>query len=180
MHRDAGQTRAQAIRSALREIRTPLIGSTITPIVVFLPLVAIAGVTGVFFRALALTVAIALLTSLALALTWTPTLSHYFIRRHGRGGSHHDEDPTAGFLGGVVRLYDRVIRFAIARPLALAGAGVVFIAGVLLLLSGAGDRSAAGDGRGRLHHRLHHAGGLVAPGNESSNFAGGRHSSLDP
>jgi multidrug efflux pump subunit AcrB len=80
MHRDKGQSRAEAIRSAIREIRVPLVGSTITPIVVFLPLISITGVTGVFFRALAVTVGVALLTSLALALTWTPTLSHYFIR----------------------------------------------------------------------------------------------------
>ena len=78
MHRDSGQSRAEAIRSAIREIRVPLVGSTITPIVVFLPLISITGVTGVFFRALAVTVGMALLTSLALALTWTPTLSHYF------------------------------------------------------------------------------------------------------
>ena len=50
----------------------PLVGSTITPIVVFLPLITITGVTGTFFRALAITVGTALLTSLALALTWTP------------------------------------------------------------------------------------------------------------
>src|SRR6476620_7953802 len=86
MHRDAGQTRAEAIRSALREIRGPLIGSTVTPIVVFLPLVSITGVTGTFFRALALTVGVALFTSLGLALTWTPTLSHYLIRRTRRVG----------------------------------------------------------------------------------------------
>ena len=85
-HRDAGENRGEAIRSALREIRTPLVGSTITPIVVFLPLISITGVTGVFFRALALTVGVALLTSLALALTWTPTLSHYFIRHRVHAG----------------------------------------------------------------------------------------------
>ena len=68
----------------LREITAPLIGSTITPIVVFLPLIAITGVTGVFFRALAITVSASLLTSLALALTWTPTLSQYFIHRNER------------------------------------------------------------------------------------------------
>ncbi|HEV3063386.1 MAG TPA: efflux RND transporter permease subunit, partial [Vicinamibacterales bacterium] len=84
MHRDAGQSRGDAIRSAIAEIRVPLIGSTITPIVVFLPLVSITGVTGTFFRALAVTVGVALLTSLALALTWTPTLSHYFIRDRRR------------------------------------------------------------------------------------------------
>ncbi len=69
-----GRAAADAIRSAMREIRAPLVGSTITPIVVFLPLISITGVTGVFFRALAVTVGVALLTSLALALTWTPTL----------------------------------------------------------------------------------------------------------
>ena len=57
LHRDSGQSRGEAIRSALREIRVPLVGSTITPIVVFLPLITITGVTGTFFRALAVTVA---------------------------------------------------------------------------------------------------------------------------
>ena len=85
LHRDSGQNRAEAISSAIREIRVPLVGSTITPIVVFLPLISITGVTGTFFRALAITVGVALLTSLALALTWTPTLSHYFIRQRPSG-----------------------------------------------------------------------------------------------
>jgi multidrug efflux pump subunit AcrB len=82
LHRDAGQTRLEAIRSALQEITVPLVGSTITPIVVFIPLIVITGVTGVFFRALAVTMTASLLTSLALALTWTPNLSQYFIRGH--------------------------------------------------------------------------------------------------
>src|SRR5580692_10673259 len=81
LHRDAGQNRFQAIQSALRELTVPLIGSTITPIVVFLPLISITGVTGTFFRALAITMTVALGTSLLLALTWTPTLSLYLVRR---------------------------------------------------------------------------------------------------
>ena len=81
LHRDAGQTRLQAIHSALGEITIPLVGSTITPIVVFLPLVSITGVTGTFFRALAVTMSVALLASLALALTWTPALSQFLIKR---------------------------------------------------------------------------------------------------
>ena len=40
LHRDAGQGRMQAIRSALAEITVPLIGSTVTPVVVLLPLAA--------------------------------------------------------------------------------------------------------------------------------------------
>src|SRR5208337_2073352 len=42
MHRDAGESRADAVRKALKEITAPLIGSTITPVVVFLPLVSVS------------------------------------------------------------------------------------------------------------------------------------------
>ncbi|HEY2907441.1 MAG TPA: efflux RND transporter permease subunit [Vicinamibacterales bacterium] len=120
MHRDAGQSRSDAIRSAIEEIRTPLVGSTITPIVVFLPLVAITGVTGTFFRALAVTVGVALLTSLALALSWTPTLSHYFIRdRRDREGAapegRHESVPPR-----VMRLYERTLRASLEFPGRLA------------------------------------------------------------
>ncbi len=122
LHRDAGQSRGEAIRSALREIRIPLVGSTITPIVVFLPLITITGVTGTFFRALAVTVAVALLTSLVLALTWTPALSHLLLRSRRRPGEDasgqksRSEVSTTGFMGHVTRLYERAIRIVLARP----------------------------------------------------------------
>jgi CzcA family heavy metal efflux pump len=120
LHRDRGQSRAEAIRSAIREIRAPLVGSTITPIVVFLPLVSITGVEGVFFRALAITVSIALVTSLALALTWTPTLSHYFIRSRGRKGP----DEVAEAPPRAMLLYESVLRFALDHRLVLGLATV--------------------------------------------------------
>jgi multidrug efflux pump subunit AcrB len=95
LHRDAGQSRIQAIRSALKEITVPLIGSTITPVVVFIPLIVLTGVWGVFFRALAVTMTVSLLTSLALAVTWTPTLSQYFIKgRQEKEGSQSSEAET--------------------------------------------------------------------------------------
>ena len=105
MHRDPGKSRAEAIRSAIREIRAPLVGSTITPIVVFLPLISITGVTGVFFRALAITVGMALLTSLALALTWTPTLEPLLHPQASRAS--HAEAATAD-SAGLMRIYERV------------------------------------------------------------------------
>jgi len=141
LHRDAGQGRLEAIHSALQEITVPLIGSTITPIVVFLPLIAITGVTGVFFRALAITVGASLLTSLALALSWTPTLSQYFLGRR----NHNDDPPPAADLSEnerllaaeeaavgrhfrrVIDFYEHWLRFALERPkwIALFGAALV-------------------------------------------------------
>ncbi len=127
LHRDAGQNRAEAIRSAIREIRVPLVGSTITPIVVFLPLITITGVTGTFFRALAITVAVALLTSLALALTSTPALSYLLLRSRGNHGGALPARPvqheiaTTGIMGRLTRLYERAIKAVLARPLVLVG-----------------------------------------------------------
>jgi len=125
MHRDAGQSRAEAIRSALAEIRVPLVGSTITPIVVFLPLISITGVTGTFFRALAVTVATALLTSLALALTWTPTLSHFFLKR--RAASPEHPEGHGGVPPRVMALYERTLRSTLTRPAALAAVSALVI-----------------------------------------------------
>ena len=96
LHRDVGEGPLQATASALKELTIPLIGSTLTPIVVFLPLITITGVTGTFFRALAVTMSVALLTSLVLALVWTSNLSTYLIRRGGpRSASPAPEEPPA-------------------------------------------------------------------------------------
>ncbi len=128
MHRDSGQSRAEAIRSAIREIRVPLVGSTITPIVVFLPLISITGVNGVFFRALAITVGASLLTSLALALTWTPTLSHYFIKqRSGRRAGEHESVPPR-----LLHAYERALRVTLEHKWVLILFSVVLIAGSYL------------------------------------------------
>jgi CzcA family heavy metal efflux pump len=144
LHRDAGQNRAQAIHSALHEITVPLIGSTVTPVVVFLPLISITGVTGTFFRALAVTMTVSLLTSLALALTWTPNLSLYFIGRSrkdsGETNAPEGEEESisrllaaedahlSGFFQKVVSFHERWLKKAIARPVWLAGLSVILIA----------------------------------------------------
>jgi multidrug efflux pump subunit AcrB len=81
LHRDGGEGPLEATSKALNELTVPLIGSTLTPIVVFLPLISITGVTGSFFRALAVAMSISLLTSLVLALGWTTNVSTFLIRR---------------------------------------------------------------------------------------------------
>ncbi len=155
LHRDMGQTRLEAIRSALKEITVPLIGSTITPVVVFIPLIVITGVTGVFFRALAVTMTVSLLTSLALAVSWTPTLSQYFIKgKHDKDASQTAESASpaenagkipaknneamrmlaaeekhlGGFFLRVVNFHEHWLRRALERPLLL----ILFSVGLIV------------------------------------------------
>ena len=145
LHRDAGEGKLEAIQSALKEITVPLIGSTLTPIVVFLPLITMTGVNGTFFRALAVTMCAALLTSLALALTWTPTLSlHLLENREGneavaapetgdvdqevRKLMAAEEASMEGFFGRIIEFYERWLRRALEHPRWLAVGAVVLIA----------------------------------------------------
>src|SRR6266850_1833178 len=114
LHRDGGEGPFQATASALKELTVPLIGSTLTPIVVFLPLITITGVTGTFFSALAIAMSVALLTSLVLALVWTSNLGSQLIRRGQHGA--HAEEPTTGLFARVIAFYERVIRQSLHHP----------------------------------------------------------------
>jgi multidrug efflux pump subunit AcrB len=140
LHRDAGEGRLQAIYDALREITIPLIGSTVTPVVVFLPLISITGVTGTFFRALAVAMGVSLFVSLGLALTWTPTLSQYLLRnRHTVGVSaaptgeesisrlQAEQAVLGGFFRRIVDFHAQGLGWALARPRWLGAMSLVLI-----------------------------------------------------
>src|SRR6185437_5219019 len=144
LHLDAGESKIEAVKSALAEITVPLIGSTLTPIVVFLPLISMSGVNGTFFRALAVTMCVALLTSLVLALTWTPTLSIFLLRRKEapeiapvensdvdqeiRKLMAAEEASMKGFFGRIIEFYERWLRRALEHPRWLLGGAVVLVA----------------------------------------------------
>jgi CzcA family heavy metal efflux pump len=128
LHRDGGEHRTHAVRKALKEITTPLVGSTITPVVVFLPLVAVSGVTGSFFRALAITMTAALLTSLVLALTWTPGLSLMLLREQSNGKKQEDHHASR-LLSFVIRIHRQLLDWALAKPLWLGAVCLLLIVG---------------------------------------------------
>jgi CzcA family heavy metal efflux pump len=128
----AGHRRLEAIEIAMGEIVHPLVGSTLTPVVVFIPLAFLDGITGVFFRALALTMVVALLTSLALALLLTPSLAAWFIRDRERLAREQGPRGDAGgpVLRRVLAVYEIAVRQALRHRWATLGAcGIVLLLG---------------------------------------------------
>ncbi len=154
-HLARGQSRREAVVAAVSEITTPIIGSTVTPVVVFLPLTLLTGVTGVFFRSLALTMAVALLTSLVLALFFTPVLAERFVkvkrRRQttvdGRNDDEHGETESSAaieekpgrFLGGVIRRYEWVLGHSLDNRWLVIVLTVAVLAGSYLLYRSLGS-----------------------------------------
>ena len=131
-HMSRGQSRREAVQSAVSEITVPIIGSTITPVVVFLPLMLLTGVTGVFFRSLALTMSVALLTSLVLALAFTPVLAQRFV--NAKADEVVDDEETHGrILGAIIRRYESVLGFVLDRRWIVGVVIIVVLAGSFLL-----------------------------------------------
>jgi CzcA family heavy metal efflux pump len=133
-HMARGASRMQAVHGALGEIAVPIVGSTITPVVVFLPLSLLTGVTGVFFRSLALTMAVALLTSLVLALSFTPVLAQHLVRVRREDLEHApgEEEHQGRILGFLVRQYERLLDLALARRMVV----LIVIAGLIVAAYG--------------------------------------------
>ncbi len=162
LHRDAGEDRIEAVCKALHEISHPLIGSTITPVVVFLPLIVVTGVTGSFFRALAITMSVALLSSLLLAVTWTPGLAMVLLKRRYAEAEllHQVPPPDAGtapdiespvsaaesahpepghVLGRVMEWHRRALDWSLRRPVWLGAACLLLAIGSFFVYRGLGS-----------------------------------------
>jgi CzcA family heavy metal efflux pump len=80
-HLAQGQTGDLAIDRASKEISGAVIGSTLTTILVFLPLAFVRGVVGQFFQSLSLALTVALLVSMVVSLTIIPVLAARFLSR---------------------------------------------------------------------------------------------------
>jgi CzcA family heavy metal efflux pump len=137
LHLSLGQAPREAAKSAIRELTPALIGSTLTPIAVFAPLVFLGGVTAVFFRALAFSLVTALFASLLLAIFFTPVLAGLFLR--ARGGApeadleHAEQSEEGPILRWLTRRYEAALHWSLSHAGAvLAGAGAILGASVLL------------------------------------------------
>ena len=117
--------RRETIAAAVSQLAVPMLASTLTTIVVFIPLALLTGVTGYFFRALAFTLSASLVVSLALALFMAPVLAGLIL------GKEHGSGEGGGTLG---RRYEPILRYALAnRAQVFVGAAVVLVVTVVLL-----------------------------------------------
>ena len=93
-HLRLNPSRHEAIRDALAELIWPVTTSTLTTVVVFLPLRLLTGVVGQFFAALSITLTIAVLVSLVLALTVIPLMADQFLTAEDAEAEDIDREPA--------------------------------------------------------------------------------------
>lgn len=106
---EEGKGRKEAVILATSEIIPPLLGATLTTLVVFIPLIFLTGVPGIFFRALASTLSIAIFVSMLLAVFLTPSLAVVFISTKPK--------KSGQFLPKIIAIQQKGLKFLFNHPL---------------------------------------------------------------
>ena len=128
-------THESTIMQAAAEFLQPLLGSSLATTIIFLPLAFLDGVTGAFFKALSLTMAIALVVSFLLAWLAVPLLSAHALRP--KDAAHEDEGPIQARL---LHHYTRSLGWMLHRP------ALLLVIATLLLSAGVAGYRAVGSG----------------------------------
>src|SRR5262245_55570914 len=106
IHRRAGEG-GTSVADAVQQLIGPLISSTLTTVVVFAPLGLLSGVPGQFFRALSLSLSVAILLSLVLSITVVPLMARRAVIHHRPTGESH---------GRIDRAYGRLLGVMVGQP----------------------------------------------------------------
>ncbi|MFZ0819809.1 MAG: efflux RND transporter permease subunit [Candidatus Acidiferrales bacterium] len=126
-HIGLGESPAVAAERGTAELIGPVLGSTATTLVVFLPLGLLTGFVGDFFRSLCMTLGISILLSLVCALSLIPLLAERFLSKKAYKHS------SGGFIEPVNRAYERAVHWSLRNRIWIAAATVVTIAAGVFL-----------------------------------------------
>ena len=134
-HIQSGRERWRAALDATAEVSPAIFASTLTTIVVFIPLAFIQGLVGAFFLPFALTISFALVASLVVALTAVPVLGAYLLRPGDLPEGAGDDDIAFVHETWMQRAYTPVLRWVLGhKAVTLAGAALVTGLSLVLLL----------------------------------------------
>ncbi|MEA2561060.1 MAG: hypothetical protein QOH06_2564 [Acidobacteriota bacterium] len=129
----------EAAKRATAEIALPVLATTLSLVVIFVPVSFMSSISGRFLFQFGLTAAAAVLVSLLVSFTLTPMMSARLLRAEdaaGHGGHASDGDTAksrAGFYGRIDRLYERMLRLTLHhRKLTAAVCVLVMLSSILL------------------------------------------------
>ncbi|MBK1697228.1 efflux RND transporter permease subunit [Rhodovibrio salinarum] len=117
-----GVERDATLRAVGSELALPLLSSTLTTILVFLPLMLAEHVSGEYTRSISLIMLISLLTSWVGSMTVTPLLCHRFIKAPEPGATESDGGLSERIFRPLVAIYDRLLRRVLRARWAFLGA----------------------------------------------------------
>lgn len=134
-HVEEGEPPIQAAIHSMKELTGTVISTSVALVIVFVPLVFMAGVVGKNFREFALTAIFAIAVSTVLALTLTPVMCSRMLKPTGSSKTAVQRI-IDGFIGGLIDRYGRALTWTLKRRWlsVLAWAGCIAGAGFLFTI----------------------------------------------
>ncbi len=126
---EAGADRLSAVSGSVKRLTVPLLASTLTTALAFMPMVLLPGPAGDFVGAIAISVIVMLVSSFGLALTVAPALAGWLLHQRAPGEKHHwwQQGIRSKTLGGV---FSRSLDLSLSFPkLAILGALILPVIG---------------------------------------------------
>ncbi|HEY0495572.1 MAG TPA: efflux RND transporter permease subunit [Kutzneria sp.] len=144
-HLSYGEDKKRAVLDGTREVAGAVTASTLTTVAVFAPIAVVGGLVGELFAPFGLTVTVALLASLLVALTIVPVLAYWFLKP-AKEGTDPEEAVRKELRSPLQRIYVPVIRFATRRRWTTVVIAILVLFGTLAM--GAGLKTNFLDGSG--------------------------------
>ncbi|SEF52530.1 efflux RND transporter permease subunit [Paenibacillus sp. UNC499MF] len=118
------------IKLATAQVASAITSSTITTVGVFGPIAFVSGVIGEVFRPFALTLVVALLSSLLVALTVIPMLAKLLVLKSKKLGNHDENH-----VGKFAMVYKRALEWSLNNRIkTLLFSGILFVASLVLII----------------------------------------------
>ncbi len=133
---EQGVSRIEAAKRATSEVAYPVIGSTMTTLAAFSPMLFWPGIMGEFMSYLPMTLIITLSSSLFVALVINPALASFFMKTKKNGSNppvlSAEQIQLAGekpieIKGRLLQSYSTVLTFALRRPFIVVGFAFAFL-----------------------------------------------------
>jgi hydrophobic/amphiphilic exporter-1 (mainly G- bacteria), HAE1 family len=129
----------EAAREATADIGLAVLATTLSLVVIFLPVSFMSSISGRFLYQFGITAAVAIMVSLLVSFTLTPMMSARLLRAEdatGHGGGHHDGEykegaksgSRGGFYGYIDRAYTRLLTFSMRHRLAVSVLAILVVA----------------------------------------------------
>ncbi len=129
---EKGLTPAEAASAATAEIGLAVMATTLSLVVIFVPVAFMTGQIGQYFYSFGITSASAILLSMFVSFTLTPALSAWWLRREDVA-AEHGSHTKGGFYGRMDAFYGRLLQWSLRHRLAMLGiAGAVTASAVFL------------------------------------------------
>ena len=129
--RHAGMSAKKAAIEGAKQVTGAVVASTLTNVVVFLPVVFVQDITGIIFKELALTITFSQLCSLLVTLLVVPALGSRLASDNKPTLTKKIFQPFENLIQALLRVYERFVGFALGhRKSIVAGALVLFISAI--------------------------------------------------